>query len=121
MRSISPAEPVRDGTFLFIPLRAVLGLLFFLSGAIGLIYEGAWQREFTLLFGSAAPATSVVLAAYFAGLGTGAFLVGKFSSRVRRPLLAYSVLELIIAAGALLVSPVLSMYARFYPERKSKL
>jgi len=90
----------------------LLGAVFLLSGAVALIYEAAWQRQFTLLFGSAAPATAAVLAAYFAGLGIGSYLFGKWGARWRQPLRMYGILELIIAAGALLVAPVLSLYTR---------
>jgi len=94
---------------------AALGGMFFVSGAVALLYQAAWQREFTLLFGSAAPATAAVLAAYFAGLGLGSSLFGKLGSRWRRPLVVYGALELAIAVGALLVTPILSLYASFYP------
>ncbi len=98
----------------------LLGAIFLLSGAVALIYEAAWQRQFTLLFGSAAPATAAVLAAYFAGLGLGSYLLGKWGARWRQPLRVYGVLELIIAAGALLVAPVLSLYTAFYPDLFSR-
>ena len=93
----------------------LLGAVFFASGVVALLYEAAWQRQFTLLFGSAAPATAAVLAAYFAGLGLGSWLLGKWGARWRQPLRTYAVLELVIAAGALLVAPLLSLYATFYP------
>ena len=65
---------------------AALGAILFLSGAVALIYEAAWQRQFTLLFGSATPATAAVLAAYFGGLGLGSYAFGKFGSRRASPL-----------------------------------
>jgi spermidine synthase len=92
-----------------------LGAVFLLSGAVALLWEAAWQRAFALLFGSSAPATAAVLAAYFAGLGIGSALLGRLAARGRHPLRVYACLELIIAAGALLVSPLLSLYAGFYP------
>ena len=88
--------------------------MFFISGVVALIYEAAWQREFTLLFGSSAPATAAVLAAYFAGMGLGAFILGRFVSRTRRPLIVYAVLEVLVAVGALLVTPILNLYASQY-------
>ena len=68
------------------PSLLVLGAMFLLSGAVALIYEAAWQREFTLLFGSSGPATAAVLAAYFAGLGLGAYIFGKFAPRLGPPI-----------------------------------
>lgn len=93
----------------------VLGAMFFASGAVALIYEGAWQRQFTLLFGSAAPATAAVLVAYFLGLGLGSLLLGRFAARWRQPILVYGILEVIVGLGALLVEPILSLYAGVYP------
>lgn len=94
---------------------ALLPLLFFVSGAVALVYEVVWQRQFALLFGSAAPATAAVLAAYFAGLGAGAWLFGKLAHRRPRPLAAYAALELAVGLGALLVTPVLAACESFYP------
>jgi len=48
--------------------RILLSVVFFCSGAIALVYEVIWQRQFALLFGSGAPATAIVLAAYFSGV-----------------------------------------------------
>ena len=97
------------------PNDAPVALLLFVSGAIALVYEIAWQREFALVFGSAAPATAVVLAAYFGGLGTGALVVGRFGSRWSRPLRAYALLEAFVGLGALLVSPLLGLFEMIYP------
>jgi hypothetical protein len=41
----------------------IVAALLFVSGAVALVYEAIWQREFALVFGSAAPATAAVLAA----------------------------------------------------------
>ncbi len=94
----------------------LLGGMLFASGAVALLYEAAWQREFTLLFGSSAPATAAVLAAYFTGLGLGSFLLGRFVPRVADPLRLYAVLETAVGTGALFVGPILSWYAEFYPR-----
>ncbi|HEY4245639.1 MAG TPA: hypothetical protein VGM64_02220 [Lacunisphaera sp.] len=94
--------------------RAV-AFLFFVSGAVALVYEAVWQRQFALLFGSAAPATAAVLGGYFAGLGTGAFVIGRIADRWPRPLLAYALFEMSIGLGALLVSPLLSGFDLAYP------
>lgn len=92
----------------------VAGLLF-VSGAVALVYEIVWQRQFALLFGSASPATAAVLAGYFAGLGLGALVVGRFAARWSRPLRAYALLEMSVGLGALLVAPLLSGFEHLYP------
>ncbi len=92
-----------------------VAFLLFVSGAIALVYEIVWQRQFALLLGSAAPATAAVLAGYFAGLGAGAFAVGHFATRWSRPLRAYAALELAVGLGVLLVAPLLSCFEQAYP------
>jgi spermidine synthase len=93
----------------------LLGSVLFCSGATALVYEVIWQRQFALLFGSGAPATAIVLAAYFAGLGLGSFIFGRWAGRRGKPLRWYAALELAIGCGALMVAPLLSSYAKLYP------
>src|SRR6185503_3625803 len=90
----------------------LLAFVFFCSGTIALVYEVIWQRQFALLFGSGAPATAMILAAYFAGLGLGSFIFGRWASRRGQPLHWYAALELAIGFGALMVAPLLSSYAK---------
>ncbi len=94
---------------------AIVAALFGVSGFLGLAYEVLWQRQFALVFGSAAPAAAAVLAAYFAGLGLGSWAIGKRAARFSRPLLLYAMLEVVIGLSALLVEPILGAYARAYP------
>ncbi|MFT7485508.1 MAG: spermidine synthase [Candidatus Paceibacteria bacterium] len=76
---------------------------FILSGFAAMIYQTAWLRQFSVVFGTSELAVATVLAAYMAGLALGAALAGKFVGRVKRPVLTYGLLELGIAVGALLV------------------
>ena len=84
-----------------------LAVLLLVSGAVALVYEVAWQRQFALVLGSSSAATAAVLAAYFAGLGTGSLVVGRWTRRCRRPLRLYAVFEALVGVGALLVAPLL--------------
>lgn len=86
---------------------ALLGL-FFLSGACGLVYEVAWMRMLTLVFGATAFATSTILASFFGGLALGSLLFGRMVDRGGRPLRIYAVLEVGIGASALLMPFVLA-------------
>jgi spermidine synthase len=97
-------------------MPVLLSLIFFCSGAIALVYEVLWQRQFALLFGSGAPATAVVLAAYFAGLGLGSFVFGRRGGKMANPLLWYATLEFAIALTVPLVLPILHLYEKWYPE-----
>ncbi|HEX6851958.1 MAG TPA: fused MFS/spermidine synthase [Candidatus Polarisedimenticolaceae bacterium] len=75
-------------------------LLFFLSGAAALVLQAVFLRQMTWLAGSAVAATSLVLAAFMAGLALGAFVFGPRSDRVARPLRLYGLLELGVAAAS---------------------
>ena len=97
------------------PRYGPVALLLFISGAVALVYEIVWQRQFALLFGSAAPATAAVLGGYFAGLGTGSLVVGRWARSWTRPLRAYAVLELLVSVGALLVTQLLAWFETAYP------
>ena len=67
----------------------VLYLLFFLSGATGLIYEIMWNRKLTLIFGSTVYSVTTILTVFFAGLALGAYLIGRRVDHVRSPLYLY--------------------------------
>ena len=84
-------------------LYPALLICFFLSGATALVYEVLWVRMLLLRVGSTGLAVSTVVSAYMAGLAFGAYVAGRYSSRLRRPLAAYALLELGIAAAALLI------------------
>ena len=76
---------------------------FFVSGFAALLYQTAWSRELSFVFGTSELAIVAVLAAYMGGLALGAAAAARFTARLRRPVLAYGVLELAIAVCALLV------------------
>ncbi|MDH3457964.1 MAG: fused MFS/spermidine synthase [Gemmatimonadota bacterium] len=82
--------------------RAIL-VLFFLSGACGLVYEVVWMRMLTLVFGVTAFATSTILASFFAGLALGGFYFGRLVDKGRNPLLIYASLEAGIGIFAFLM------------------
>ena len=84
---------------------------FFLSGFAALLYEVVWLRQFAIIFGTSEFALAVVLSAYLAGLSLGASIAGRFVHRVRRPVLTYAILELVIAGTAVAV-PIALQFAR---------
>jgi spermidine synthase len=81
----------------------LIGLCFVLSGATGLIYEVLWARMLGLVFGATTFAVSAVLAAFMGGLALGSALAGRLGARIRRPLLAYGLIEIGIALYAVAV------------------
>jgi spermidine synthase len=74
-----------------------------LSGFAALLYQTAWTRELSFVFGTSELAVAAVLAAYMGGLTLGAAAAARFAARLRRPILAYGLLELAIAVSALAV------------------
>src|SRR5256885_2875018 len=89
-------------------------LLFFLSGATGLVYELLWVRILYQSFGSTIQSITTVVAAYMGGLGLGAWLLGRKADRHPRPAALYGWLEIAIGAFGLASPFVLSLAHRVY-------
>src|ERR1051325_6213163 len=85
-------------------------VLFFLSGATGLIYELLWVRLLYQTFGSTIQSVTTVVAAYMGGLGLGAWLWGRRADRHERPTALYGWLEIAIGLFGV-VSPALLAFA----------
>ena len=90
---------VAAGAALLLPALLVV---FFLSGISGLIYQVVWMRLLSLTFGVTSYAIATVLCGFMAGLALGAFLAGRLTDRLRRPLAAYAVAEFLIALTGVL-------------------
>lgn len=71
-------------------------LIFVLSGFAGLIYQSIWTQYLGLFLGHSSHAQSLVLILFMGGMALGAWLVSRRSALLRRPLLAYAVIELVI-------------------------
>src|SRR5258705_12500791 len=85
------------------------GVLFFLSGATGLIYELLWVRVLYQSFGSTIQSVTTVVAAYMGGLGLGAWALGRRADRTPRPAGLYGWLENAIGIFGLLSPAVLGL------------
>ncbi len=95
-----------------LPLFAIL---FFVSGATGLVYEVLWTRRLTLVFGHSVLAASTVLAAYMGGLGLGSLAGGRWADQApQRFWRRYAGLEAGIAVSALLTLPLLHLVQQAY-------
>src|SRR5215467_11991244 len=89
-----------------------LYVLFFCSGAAGLIYQIVWVREFGNVFGNTVYSASLVLAVFMCGLGAGSYLAGRWADRhyLDAPgvlLRAYGYVEAAIAILGLGISTIL--------------
>ena len=85
------------------------GVLFFLSGATGLIYELLWVRVLYQSFGSTIQSVTTVVAAYMGGLGLGAWALGRRVDRTPRPAALYGWLEIAIGIFGILSPLVLGL------------
>src|SRR5690606_33304645 len=75
----------------------MLRLVFFLSGAAGLVQEVAWTREMARIGGSTAEAMALGFATFLAALAAGAALAGRLAVRGRDALRLYAAREVSVA------------------------
>jgi len=97
-------------------------LLFFCSGAAGLIYQIVWVREFGNVFGNTVYSASLVIAVFMCGLGLGSYLAGRWADRhyLDGPgvlLRAYGSIEAAIAVLGLGISILLCRGSVTSPRR----
>ena len=85
-----------------IPAPVALLCIFTVSGFSGLIYESIWSHYLKLFLGHAAYSQVLVLVIFMGGLAIGSLLAGHFSTRWKRVLLAYALVEAVTGAIALL-------------------
>lgn len=91
-----------------------VSLCFLLSGFAALLYQTAWMRQITTVFGTSELAIATVLAAYMGGLAFGAAVAGRYVDRIRRPVLTYGILEAVVAVSALTVPWLLGIAGLVY-------
>jgi spermidine synthase len=98
-----------------VSLKMMLFFAFFLSGMSGLVFQIVWVRMLTRYLGSTTSATATVLCVFMGGLALGAFAGGKLADRIKKPLMGYVILEVGIAAVALVASfTFISVFGQSY-------
>jgi len=98
-----------------LPLLPIMAMMF-ASGFAGLIYQVLWMKQIGLLFGNTAHATSVTLAAFFAGLGAGSWWWGKRTNASPNPIRLYAALEVGIVLASLIYFVILKIFYGIYPS-----
>src|SRR5262249_8902236 len=91
--------------------RRRLAVLLFGSGCCALMYQVAWLRLLSLVFGASTAASAAVLAIFMGGLGLGGLVLGRRADTTANPLRLYARLELGVALAAAL-SPLLIAFVR---------
>lgn len=96
--------------------RAIAALvpLFVMSGATSLVYETLWERQLHLVVGTSQVSVITTLAAFMAGLAAGGFLAARHADRVKKPLIAYGVLEGLIGIYAVLFPVLIGVVEPLY-------
>ena len=103
-----PCSPSAAGTLVGV------SACFVLSGFAALLYQTAWMRQFSVVFGTSELAVATVLSAYMAGLAVGAGIGGRYVNRITRPVLVYGILEAGVALSALAVPLLLALANLLY-------
>jgi predicted membrane-bound spermidine synthase len=92
-----------------------LRLAFGLSGCAALLFETLWFRQAGLVLGNSVWSSSIVLAAFMAGLAVGNLALARRRRRLRRPLRVYVALEVVIAFTGLALVLLFPLLARLLP------
>jgi spermidine synthase len=91
------------------PLSFIL-LLFYISGAVALVYQVVWSRMMIHVFGSTALAVGTVLSAFMCGMAVGAWWFGKVADRSPNCFRLYALLEVGIAVAAFISHSLLGQF-----------
>ncbi len=99
-------------------VRVGLSLIFFVSGALGTLYQVLWGKFLENFIGLTAYAYAAVLSAFIGGLALGSRFLSPWADR-RNPLRVYALLEGCVGAWALLYpyvcSAVIQLVFRHFP------
>ena len=82
--------------------KNIIYLLFFATGAVGLIYQIVWFKYLSLFLGNTTYAQMIVLSSFLGGLAVGNYFIGKKIDNSQNPVRIYAWLELSIGVYCLL-------------------
>jgi spermidine synthase len=100
------------------PRRAAVATLLSLglvSGGITLAYEVVWTRILLNLLGSTTTASAIILATFMAGIALGAWLGGRWTDGLGRPLRLYAAAEALLALAGVAAPGLLNAAAGASP------
>jgi spermidine synthase len=83
-------------------------LIFFVSGAAGLVFEIVWFYRCGLVLGSTVWAATFVLSSFTGGLAIGNAIVARYATRIRSPLTAYAIAEFTVASVGVALAVLLA-------------
>jgi spermidine synthase len=82
---------------------STVGLLMTLSGFASLVYQIVWTQQLGTWLGHEVAAVLAVVAAFFGGLASGSWALGRCIARSPHPGRWYAALELVIALWGLVL------------------
>ncbi|MCL2626793.1 MAG: fused MFS/spermidine synthase [Cystobacterineae bacterium] len=100
--------------------------IFVCSGFAGLIYQSIWAQYLGLILGHSAYAQVLVLALFMGGMALGAWLISRRSELLKKPLMLYAAIELLIGLFGMVFHGYYKgisswAYASFFPLLSSGL
>ncbi len=90
----------------------LLFVVFFISGFSALVYQVAWQRILTIYYSVENISTTLIVSVYMLGLGLGAAIGGYLSERIRKRILLYFTIELLVGLFGFMSIPFLEFLGR---------
>jgi len=99
---------------MFNRLYPFLFVIFFFSGANGLIFEIVFRRQLHLALGITHYSVGTVLTIFMAGLGIGSIIFGKLADRTSKLLGVYGILELGIGLCGIILTGLLRYLDSLY-------
>ncbi len=107
---------------------SIISLIFFVSGCAALIFETAWFRVASIVLGSSIYSAAAVLMAFMLGLGIGNAFVAWYGRKIRRTVLFYVCIELLIGLSGVLsvfllplMSPMIANLVLDYGQDRTAL
>lgn len=88
--------------------KQFLLVIFAISGMTALIYEMAWIRPISLVFGNTIYAVSIIIATFILGLAIGSYLSGKYIDKKENPMRYYMFVQFGIGTYGVLMIALLN-------------
>ena len=84
----------------------VVGMAYAASGFAAMLYQVGWTRATALSLGSSTYTFSIIVSAFIFGLAVGAAVMARYVDRLKRPLLVFAVMEIVVGISAAAVLPL---------------
>ena len=90
-------------------VHSIIGILFVVSGALGLVYQIVWFKYLSFFLGNTTYAQTIVLATFMGGLAIGSAWWGRKVDSTSQPLRLYTYLELGVGIYCLMYPKFLAL------------